>query len=89
MTDALPCLACGMDLLGHDSRSNHPSGGTEFVARGHYGSGVHDPMDGSMLAINICDGCLFLAQANNRVGKYIPNRDADRPRDKLLYVPPE
>lgn len=58
----LPCFCCGGQLASavppeHDDR-NQPSEGTAFTTAGHYGSGAFDPMDGSMLELNVCDGCL-------------------------------
>jgi hypothetical protein len=57
----LPCFCCGkalesVDPLGDDD--NEPSEATTFRTGGHYGSGAFDPMDGSMLELNVCDDCL-------------------------------
>jgi len=41
--------------------------GVEFVARGHYGSAVFDPQDGSKMIANICDECLKKAKKLKRV----------------------
>jgi hypothetical protein len=81
---AIPCFQCGKELEGLSLDCNHPSHGTEFVASGHYGSGVHDPMDGTKLAISICDPCLVLGIAAKRVGKY-----GAAPREKAPYHPPK
>lgn len=36
----------------------HPLDGLHFMAYGHYGTTVFDPMDGSTMNIIICDDCL-------------------------------
>lgn len=61
--DAVPCIVCRAPLRNavppfDGNANNQPSGGTEFSTPGHYGSTVFDPMDGSWLAINVCDHCL-------------------------------
>ena len=53
----VPCFVCGKEL--ENIGRNQPLEGTEFSTYGHYGSGVFDPMDGSELAINICNTCLL------------------------------
>lgn len=56
-----PCLICGKQLepvFSDAGTVNQPNDATAFWTAGHYGSGVFDPMDGSMLNINICDDCL-------------------------------
>jgi hypothetical protein len=79
----LSCVVCLKELEGMDSKSNHPLGGLEFVAVGHYGTTVFDPMDGSKLAINICDPCLRDAIKRSRVvGNY--SRTAN---NKMAYSP--
>lgn len=64
----MQCIVCDTPLadVGGDA-VNQPIGGTEFTAVGHYGSGVFDPGDGSMLVINVCDECLKAAQAEHKV----------------------
>lgn len=59
----LPCFGCGKPLesafapvIGGDH--NQPSDATCFRTSGHYGSGVFDPMDRTMLELNVCDDCL-------------------------------
>jgi hypothetical protein len=56
------CLMCANAMANIVPSGNQPSGGTEFTTRGHYGSNVSDFMDGTMLAINICDACLIKAK---------------------------
>lgn len=57
-----PCIVCSKHLETVDTTSDHiidqPSGGTNFTASGHYGSGAFDPMSREHLSINICDECL-------------------------------
>jgi hypothetical protein len=53
----IPCFVCGKEL--EDIGVNEPIKATQFKTYGHYGSGVFDPMDGTRLAINICDTCLI------------------------------
>lgn len=58
----LPCVVCrkSLDDVGSGS-SNHANHANEFHARGQYGSRVFDPMDGTYLAVNICDDCIVQA----------------------------
>jgi hypothetical protein len=64
-----PCVLCGKPLksaiAGPDG--NLPLDATIFISHGNYGSTVFDPMDGSALIVNICDGCLSTAQVQGRV----------------------
>lgn len=58
----LPCFCCGKPLgsvfpPGHGD-GNQPNEATAFQTSGHYGSGAFDPMDGTMLELNVCDECL-------------------------------
>lgn len=67
-----PCIVCGTKLgnvFGDDipCPHNQPSDGLAFSTRGHYGSTVFDPMDGSSLEINVCDPCLEKAIARGDV----------------------
>lgn len=73
----LPCIACGRSLEGLFEEQNQPLGGTAFATRGHYGSGVFDPMDGSAIEINVCDDCLRLKADAGAVAHYpstVPHR---------------
>jgi hypothetical protein len=63
----VPCLVCGGALPNLDAPGNQPSGGLEFTTHGHYGSSEFDPMDGTLLAINVCDKCLAAARRAQRV----------------------
>jgi hypothetical protein len=65
----LPCIVCGRDLASC-SRPNQPLDGLAFSSRGHYGTTVFDPMDGSALEINVCDPCLVSAGERRRVLRY-------------------
>ena len=42
---------------------NQPSGGSEFIAYGHYGSRITDTMGNTYHIINVCDDCLEAAKA--------------------------
>ena len=64
------CALCYAMLPNPYGSKNQPDGGTEFVTSGHYGSGAFDPMDGSALAINICDNCLTDLRKRRLVGIY-------------------
>jgi hypothetical protein len=64
---SLPCIVCGCKLKNFGSHENHPLRGVEFVARGHYGSAVFDPQDGSRMIANICDDCLKTAKKLKKV----------------------
>lgn len=65
----IPCIVCAKPLvnLQEDRCENQPSGGVEFTTPGHYGCTIFDPMDGTKLAINICDPCLRKAAEYRRV----------------------
>jgi hypothetical protein len=68
MKPSLPCVVCGAWLENYrGATENHPMRGVEFVARGHYGSAVFDPQDGSRMIANICDECLKKAKKLKRV----------------------
>lgn len=62
-----PCLVCGARLESVFWGANQPNDGLEFTSKGHYGSTVFDPGDGSYLAVNICDPCLLVARKKRRV----------------------
>lgn len=66
---ALSCIVCDKELEGI-SAPNQPNNGLEFVSHGHYGTTVFDPMDGSMLAINVCDECLKSAIGKKQTHEY-------------------
>jgi len=52
------CFKCEKFLTNVSENYNQPMSGLEFTTYGHYGSSFFDPMDGSQIAINICDDCL-------------------------------
>ena len=65
---ALPCIVCHKALEPvNNTTVNQPNGGTSFCTPGHYGSTAFDPMDGSILEINICDLCLVEAAKRDEV----------------------
>lgn len=74
------CIVCRKPLVNIDDRGNQPSGGVEFTTYGHYGSAIFDPMDGSEIAINICDPCLSAAKAEKFVLSVKPGRPQPMPR---------
>lgn len=74
------CLVCKKKLENIDHSGNQPMSGTEFFTRGHYGSAVSDFMDGTGLAVNICDPCLRSAKSEKLVLKYDPPKYEPRPR---------
>jgi hypothetical protein len=74
---SLPCIVCGSKLKNFGSDENYPLRGVEFVAKGHYGSTVFDPRDGSRIIVNICDKCLAAAIALKKV-EIIPLSKHDR-----------
>lgn len=56
----LPCIVCKKKLESAvPFDDNQPYAGLEFSSPGSYGGTVFDPMDGSRLAVNICDDCLL------------------------------
>jgi hypothetical protein len=63
----MKCIVCRKDLANVPGEENQPAGGVEFTSRGHYGSTAFDPMDGTFLAVNICDDCLTKAAAEKVV----------------------
>lgn len=59
--EALPCFKCFKKLESAmpGFMYNQPSDAVRFIATGHYGSTVFDPMHGGIhLEINICDECM-------------------------------
>lgn len=78
----VPCLVCNkvLDNVMEDAE-NQPYEGTSFETHGHYGSTSFDPMNGSLLEINICDECLTQAGKN---GKVLWRREANA----LVGAPP-
>ena len=77
----VPCFFCGMGLrnLGVDS-DNHPSGGTEFIGGGAYGSAISD-VQYYRFAINLCDSCLKDAITSRHVLKVVSAPRVHQPRD--------
>jgi hypothetical protein len=69
---APPCIRCGVEFGACSIGPNQPSGGLGFFSLGAYGTTLFDPMDGSSIAINVCDRCLRLAAAEGRVLFYRP-----------------
>lgn len=61
MSKWLCCIVCRGTMQNIDEDGNQPSGGVAFSTSGHYGSTVFDPMDGTVIEINVCDDCLRLA----------------------------
>lgn len=68
---ALPCIRCDkaltnvFDLPGLE---NQPYDATAFTTKGHYGSSVFDAVgDASHLELNICDDCLMILSASNKI----------------------
>jgi hypothetical protein len=71
----VPCIVCGAALDNVDSTAeNQPYTGTAFSTSGHYGSTSFDPMNGSMIEINLCDPCLTKA---GRAGNVLWRRQAN------------
>ena len=77
LPQSLPCIVCGCKLKNFGSDENHPLRGVEFVASGHYGSTVFDPIDGSIIIANVCDKCLAAAIELKKV-EIIPLSKRDR-----------
>lgn len=76
------CLVCLKELENFDPKGNQPLGGLEFQTHGHYGSTVFDPMDGTKLAINVCDECLT---ARSRMGIVLKVKPKFEPRKKETF----
>lgn len=64
---AMICIVCRAELPNAPNVPNQPIGGVEFTTPGHYGCCVFDPMDGTKLAVNICDCCLDAARIRGDV----------------------
>jgi len=64
----IPCFICLIELTNVEGSTNQPHDGVEFTSYGHYGSTFFDPIDGSALAINVCDACL--ADREGLIGLY-------------------
>lgn len=92
MSRTLPCFKCGKELkpvCPDDSDRNQPYDGVTFSTSGQYGSTVFDEIDGSKLAINVCDDCLTLGKRDvlhvdgipRREWKsWVPDHDAAHPK---------
>ena len=76
----LKCLLCKKPLTNLDPTGNQPSGGTEFITHGHYGSAVTDHIDNTGYAVNICDPCLLAQKTEKTVIRIFPAESAPRPR---------
>ena len=66
----IPCAVCRTALANPYGSQNQPSGAVEFITPGHYGTAVFDPMDGSALAINVCDDCLRTLRKDRAIAIY-------------------
>jgi hypothetical protein len=77
----VPCICCGKKLEADDPRDNQPRKGLAFQSHGHWPSTLFDPMDGTYLEVNICDGCL-LEKAKD--GLVLVGKPPERPRRKPL-----
>lgn len=78
----LPCIVCQRALSDIGSGSdNHANDANEFRAHGQYGSRVFDPVDGTYLAVNICDDCITQA---GRAGQVL---EGDRERKMKPWTP--
>lgn len=85
--DELPCAVCGERLENYMAGEGvQPSGGTEFITHGHYGSATFDPMDGTFLSIVICDECLRFAGASNRVFHGVNNAPPSPPPPRHIFT---
>jgi hypothetical protein len=66
-TPPLPCLVCNRPLKpvfpDHPLPSGYiqPSQANTLTSRGTYGSEIFDPLDGALVAVNVCDPCLKAA----------------------------
>lgn len=68
MDQPLPCIVCKKPLRSvHSGFANHADDANSFRAHGQYGSTVFDPVDGTYLEVNICDGCIIAAADAGRV----------------------
>lgn len=80
------CIVCNTSFQSAGAEGdNQPYEGTTFTSGGHYGSTAFDPMDGSLLEVNVCDSCLVEASRREQVlvsqtsrNVYIPIRVGDR-----------
>lgn len=72
--ESISCIVCGKALRNLDEGGHHPNDGLAFETHGHYGSRVFDPMDGTMLAISVCDECVVKAAGRGDVYRAPPLR---------------
>ena len=63
----IPCIVCKDELENCYPGKNQPNLALEFTTAGHYGSTEFDPMDGTRLAINVCDECLREHRAKGHI----------------------
>ena len=57
----MKCISCNVDVENLDypgQETVHPMDALLFTTRGHYGTTFFDPMDGSYIAVVVCDECL-------------------------------
>ena len=68
----LTCIVCDYqpDTAFNGCENNQPYKATAFHTRGHYGSTFFDPLDGTMIEINVCDSCLQKAVAKKQILYY-------------------
>jgi hypothetical protein len=57
------CICCKTELdnITEEEIGLQPVNGLAFESHGHYGTTVFDPMNGSKIAVAICDACITRA----------------------------
>lgn len=73
----LTCIICDYQpdtaFNGWPGDGNQPYKAIAFHTRGHYGSTFFDPLDGTMIEINVCGSCLQKAVDKKQILYYDKN----------------
>jgi hypothetical protein len=71
----LTCIVCDYqpDIAYNGCEINQPYKATTFLSRGHYGSTFFDPLNGTIIEVNVCDECLRKALEKKQILHYTRN----------------
>ena len=70
--ETIRCVSCKKELRNINELQDgvQPIDGLAFHTRGHYGSGLYDPMDSTSLHLAICDECVEQAINDGHVVRF-------------------
>lgn len=66
----VPCMVCDKELDACSDTQNHPSQGTAWITKGHFGS-CYDYCDDTQIEMNICNACC-LKKADTHMIRHEP-----------------